>query len=808
MRRRRWPIGAKFIALLLTPIISLVALWVFATSLAAGQAQDILAANTNNDEVIKPGGALVTELQRERRLSVIFLGSTRNDATTLVGQRASTDTTITTFRRSTSSEALRSIETRAARQRIERTLTQLDQLLTIRQTVEQRQLDKAVAFRMYTSIIDSVFRIYPALPGVTDPTISRDSQTLLALGRAREMLSQEDAWVSGIAASGRLAGSEPGQLAGIIGTHRFLLTDAIAELPSERRSGYEEATASEAMTRLRGMENRLLSDARTGAPLPIDLATWQTAYDTVSAQLAQLDYAFAQSVLSRTRPVGVSIMVRLGLAAVLGLIAIAISIGVSVRVWRSLIGRLTKLEHSANALAAQRLPSVVRRLRAGEHLDVSAEAPPFDFGEDEIGQVGQAFNDVQRTAIESAVNEARLRSGVNRVFLNIARRSQTLLHRQLSLLDAMERDTVDPQKLQELFQIDHLATRMRRHAEDLVILAGAAPARGWRTPVVLVDVIRGAISEVEDYARITLQSMPEIGLAGPVVADLTHLLAELLENASAFSPPEMPVFVGAQLVPGGLAIDIEDRGLGMPPHAIDEANERLANPPEFDPANSARLGLFVVATLAARHRISVSLRRSPYGGVTAIALIPPGLIVEAPQPALPAGPSAAPSLGPAKAATATTDLDDTAVLVPAAATVAPPVGALPGDRTSKTQRQTVELTADGLPRRRRQASLAPQLREDPPPTTHSATSLAPAVASAGASPAPAPGAGPDPAPARSPEDARASMSSLRAGTLRGRQEATVAVGTAGSSSTPSPSTSPENASDPASTSSEHNRRQA
>jgi hypothetical protein len=172
-----------------------------------------------------------------------------------------------------------------------------------------------------------------------------------------------------------------------------------------------------------------------------------------------------------------------------------------------------------------------------------------------------------------------------------------------------------------------MTTRMRRHAEDLVVLAGAAPGRGWRVPVPMIDVIRGAVSEVEDYPRVNVSSVETAAVLGRAVADVIHLLAELIENATSFSPPHTRVHVSGQVVPNGYAVEVEDRGLGMTGEAIEEANRRLADPPVFDPANSARLGLFVVAQLGARHGVRVRLRSSPYGGVTAVALIPTELVV-------------------------------------------------------------------------------------------------------------------------------------------------------------------------------------
>ena len=374
------------------------------------------------------------------------------------------------------------------------------------------------------------------------------------------------------------------------------------------------------------------------------------------------------------------------------------------RVARNLLRRVARLRAEALTLALDRLPSVVERIRTGQSVDVATEAPPLAVGADELGQLSEAFTRVQHVAISSAVHEATLREGFNQVFLNIARRSQTLLHRQLALLDAMERRATDPEELEELFRVDHLATRMRRHAEDLVILAGSTPGRGWRSPVAIADVLRAAASEVEEYARINVVVPPNLAVVGRAVNDIVHLLAELLENATLFSPPESQVTLSAQLVPNGFAIEVEDRGLGMAPEAIDEANERLANPPDFDPQHSSRLGLFVVAKLAERQGIRVALRRSPYGGITAVALIPSELVV-----------------APGSTRPDTIEGD----VVPNPISSRPPVAsrimALSGgphrnDATDWPERperrdEAATRTADGLPMRIRQASVARTLPE-------------------------------------------------------------------------------------------------
>ena len=214
------------------------------------------------------------------------------------------------------------------------------------------------------------------------------------------------------------------------------------------------------------------------------------------------------------------------------------------------------------------------------------------------------------------------------MFVNLARRSQVLLHKQLTLLDTMERRTEDTDELADLFRLDHLTTRMRRHAEGLVILSGAAPSRQWRRPVRLMDVVRASVAEVEDYERVEVRRLPRVAVIGPAVSDLTHLVAELLENATLFSPPHTNVHVVGERVANGFALEIHDRGLGMTAEALLDANLRLAETPEFELSDTDRLGLFVVSRLAQRQHVRVSLQPSPYGGTTAVVLIPDALLTD------------------------------------------------------------------------------------------------------------------------------------------------------------------------------------
>jgi signal transduction histidine kinase len=252
----------------------------------------------------------------------------------------------------------------------------------------------------------------------------------------------------------------------------------------------------------------------------------------------------------------------------------------------------------------------------------------------EIAQAERAIISLKHTAAKAADSEVSLRNGLREVFVSMARRNQSLLQRQLRLIDQLEQKASDPAALADLFSLDHLTTRMRRHAESLAILSGAAPGRAWRDPVPVIDVIRGAMAEVEDYKRVTVLTRSEDSLSGPAVADMIHLLAELIENATLFSPSGTRVEVRAGRVANGFAVEIDDRGLGVEPAQLTEINRQLAEPPDFDLANSDRLGLFVGGKLAARHGVRVSLRASPFGGTTAIVLMPGSIVVPGGTPVL------------------------------------------------------------------------------------------------------------------------------------------------------------------------------
>ncbi|MFV2102755.1 nitrate- and nitrite sensing domain-containing protein [Micromonospora sp. LOL_024] len=639
MNTRDWPIRSKLTALVVVPVTALLALWIFATTLTFGPALDLLAARTLLYDLGRPGETVVAELQRERRLSVVQLASpdTGCDPSSggcvlpaLAVQRGRTDAAIAELRRKVDGDKLRDAAGELLEARLDRMIRELDALPVGRGYIDRRDLDRAGAIGLYSGMISSAFHTFAALANLPDRDLNREALALTNLGRSRELLGQTDALLAGALTAGGFADGEHTLLVQGIGNQRFLADAAVADLPDPDRAAYQRLIEQAEFGRLRTMQDELAAADPSARPA-VDPLAWQNSYDTVQRSLRDFELTQADGLADRSVPMAVRILARLAAAGLLGLIAVVLSLVVALRVGRSLAQRLTLVRGTFKD-AEQRLPDVVTRLRRGEQVDVSREVSVADRGADEIGQVAQAFTEVQKVAIRSAMVEVSLRHGLNDVFLNIARRSQGLVHRQLALLDRMERHAEDPDHLAELFRVDHLATRLRRHAEDLVILAGAAPGRGWRSPVSMVDLIRGAISEVESYDRVDITTMQSAGAMGRVVGDSIHLLAELIENATAFSPPGARVEISGEHVADGYALSITDQGLGMNAVAIEEANRRLARSPEFDPAETARLGLFVVARLAARHEIRVRLRPSDGTGLTAVVLIPTELITEEPSP--------------------------------------------------------------------------------------------------------------------------------------------------------------------------------
>ncbi|WFE93827.1 nitrate- and nitrite sensing domain-containing protein [Micromonospora sp. WMMD987] len=712
----------KIVALL----TSLVALWSFAAWVTVRDGFNLLWVQTLNSRVADPGESLLTALQDERRLANAYLGERGQrqlDALTTQWQR--TDQVADDFGTSVGSWQAELATGEDTRRRVDEVLTGLSGLTGVRESVRDAGVNRAEASDAYTAILAAVLRMYGSLGQLDDARIAAESETLVDLYQVRELISQQDALITGVLAAGRMTGDEYARFAQLVGAQRYQTAEAAAELSPADRVRYDQLAGSDAVARFRVLEDRVIQQSRSGTALPTTTEEWQSTVGP--AMQAQVDFAVTvgDALIDRATPVAVGVIVRLVLAAGLGLIAVIASIVVSISTARHLVRQLARLRDAALRLAHERLPGVVDRLGRGEDVDVAREAPPLDFGDDEIGQLGRAFNAVQETAVRTAVEQAELRRNVRAVFLSLARRTQALVHRQLTLLDAMERREHDAEELEDLFRVDHLATRMRRNAENLIVLSGATPGRAWRRNVPMVDVVRGAVAEVEDYTRVDVLPLGPVALAGRAVGDVIHLLAELIENGLSFSPPQTTVEVRGRLVTAGYVIEIEDRGLGLTGEELVAANRRIVDRSELNLADAARLGLYVVSRLTERHGVRVQLKESAYGGTTAVVLIPAELVVPADpspsgalpvvtgRPAVPEPPPAAPDPVSAPAAP------------PVAPAAAPPSGVLsPAGLPTRSRKRRVSQDAlhaptvpTGLPVTRPRPHAPDGPVTDPPPPT-------------------------------------------------------------------------------------------
>jgi signal transduction histidine kinase len=645
MGSRGRSIRLRIYFLVAIPLVAMVGLLAFVVGTTVNNAISVdRVPNLINASGI-PAAKFGVFVETERAAAVVYLFEPT--AANLAAYQAAitaTNKAEPTFTAAMTSPAVVGTESSSGAKQIQVIFAGLKQLPALRSAAQARLISPLAALAAYSQGMAATTKLFLIQ---TDSVVATDqlgpAVGLIATVQAREALSQEYALLAGILAGHRATLADRVAFTNMAAARLANLQDADNLLGPADLAAYNAPKAgSGAMQQdLTNIEQAIAAGTPV-SKLPVTAAQWQATGGTLLTDYFNGGVAVATAILVADHQISHAAWVRVAAVSVVGLLGLLITILVTTLVARGIIRRLGGLERNALQLAEVQLPDVVGRLRRGEDVDVNAEAPPLRTGDDEIGRVGKAFELVRQTAIRSAVEEAKLRKGFNDVFRSLARRSQSLLHRQLTLLDQMERRATDPEALDDLFRLDHLTTRMRRHAEGLVILAGAPPGRAWSSPVRMVDVMRGAIAEVEDYARVSVATRSQAALAGSAVADVIHLLAELIENATTLSPPYTSVRVSGDTVANGFAIEVEDRGLGMSAQRLAELNERLASPPEFNPSDSEQLGLFVVSQLAKRHGIRVTLKASPYGGTAAIVLIPRHLVVteEAFRAGLPGEPAA------------------------------------------------------------------------------------------------------------------------------------------------------------------------
>jgi signal transduction histidine kinase len=538
------------------------------------------------------------------------------------------------------------------RQVAQEALGRTQDLSAIRQAVTTSQAPFTVSQTAYTGVIQDVVNVIgQASAGTSDASVTQDEDALSSVDNMIEAESVAQLYTAQVVQNGGgaselvlLQAQADGlnqALASYTASYSAFQTTSSAELIQSFQgtvSGPDVAQAQAATSAALSDLQQLVAYDQSASSSKPEINTQQlnaevvnqalpvTLGDLRTVQTVAIDQMIqdSQSLLDGSRS-------DLYKNAALILAALIISFFGTAIVARSLVGPLQALRTGALDIAANRLPEIVRRLRDADGVDADTRVEPIPINsDDEIGQVARAFDEVHQQAVRLASEQAMLRANVNSMFVNLSRRSQSLVQRQLRLIDELENSEQDPDQLSNLFKLDHLATRMRRNGENLLVLAGEEPGRKWSQAVRLLDVMRAGASEVEQYERVALRDLPDVNVLGRVVNDLVHLVAELLENATSFSAPETKVSVTANMLnTGGAMLEIEDAGIGMTPEELDDANERLANPPVIDVAISRRMGLYVVGRLATRHGIQVRLRRSAGGGITALVLVPSTLLAGA-----------------------------------------------------------------------------------------------------------------------------------------------------------------------------------
>ena len=627
---RNMQVRTQLMAMLLLPLLTLMVLSIARVDTAvtegrsAGQAGALagFAVQTN---------LLVTQLQQERGQSSDYLGSGRRRGQgALVTQRAAVDRDVTAFREASGQLPLAGVQPRL-RQRLSDALAALDGLEEQRRAIDRRPIAVNEALRFYTAAIDRLLDLNDQIAvGSDNERLLGQVLAFVALSRAKEAVAQEGAFMTQVFWARRFGEGQYAQFAGLIATQQAWFAQFQVNASPEQWASLAATVSDPKVAFAEGLRRDTLAEGST-AGVQVDPVAWWGAMTVKVDLLARVEQRVAADVRATSRSIRASADRQARLYATVLAVVVGLTVALSLLVGRRMVRHLRALRNAALQVADDRLPTVVERLQGATRVeDLDTEMPPLPVASrDEIGEVAGAFDKVHRVAVRVAAEQAALRRSIAEMFINLGRRNQALVDRQLELIDDLERDRTDPDELADLFRLDHLATRMRRNAENLIVLAGADPIRQWNEPVPLVTIARAAVAEVEveDYSRVQVLLPEGLLVLGHVASDLAHLLAELIENAVSFSPPRTRVQISGEHAHSGQIIVVEDGGLGMSDEELAQANQRMADPPQIDFALSQRLGHYVVGRLAQQHGIKVQLRRSWYGGVTAQVLVPQTLLL-------------------------------------------------------------------------------------------------------------------------------------------------------------------------------------
>jgi signal transduction histidine kinase len=526
--------------------------------------------------------------------------------------------------------------------RVAAVVSVITNLRALRSTAQVSQSALAVIADYAAPIGDMVLLNYLIAQGTSDSGLVNDVQTLNSLALVKDQAAQQRALLFNALNQQLFA---DGVQQAVITAQSEELNDLTAfdttATPAEQ-SSYRDTVAGPLVNRAQDIETYILSvgslDIGAGA-LDISAtaapAQWYSAMSGTVDDMQQVERGIAGSIVARARSLQQGAERSALITAVLTALILLLVLIAALAVARSLVRPLRRLKQAALNIATVELPERVRQLGEATDPAASLEPAPIDVvSADEIGQVARAFDQVHSEAVRLAGNEAMLRTSFNAMFVNLSRRSQLLIERLVRLIDTLEQSEEDPDRLSNLFAMDHLVTRMRRNSENLLLLAGHEGARKRREPVSLSDVARAAISEIEQYSRVTVMMQPGIAVSGPAVSDIVHLLAEVIENATVFSARHTPVQVSARELPtGGVLIEVSDSGVGIPDARLAEINYRLDNPPVIDVSVSRHMGLFAVGRLAERHGVRVRLQARPPHGLTSMIWLPDGVTERQARPA-------------------------------------------------------------------------------------------------------------------------------------------------------------------------------
>ncbi|THA24326.1 HAMP domain-containing protein [Streptomyces sp. RKND-216] len=627
---RNWRISTRLVSLLALPVVA-------ATTLGALRIEDSLSNVDQLEnmrlltEMTEHATELAAALQEERDKAAGPLISTGNEKDdSVVSTREATDRARAAFRAASGDINPDDRVLAGVQATVYDISRQLQDLKSIRENAYENSKYTSQTVDRYSRLIDSLLSLSQDMAQATsNPDMIQSTRALASFSSAKEYASIQRAIISaGLAHKGGPELSENDRL------YAKSAMEAEASSLGSFRAVYGPQASEDLLEPLDGgivnisaantYRDRVLSSDDGIAQEDRSYLDWYDQDSTKIYEMEKIEESLLNDMEQEARTLRSESQRNAIINGALILLVLGISLVGAFVVARSMVRSLRRLQDTAQDVARKRLPELVKQMSEAEPQDVDTSVESVGVhSRDEIGRVAAAFDDVHREAVRLAGEQALLRGNVNAMFTNLSRRSQGLIQRQLSLISELESREADPDQLSSLFKLDHLATRMRRNGENLLVLAGEEPGRRWTRPVPLVDVLRAAASEVEQYERIELNSVPSTEVAGRVVNDLVHLLAELLENATSFSSPQTKVKVTGHALPDGrVLVEIHDTGIGLSPEDLSSINERLANPPTVDVSVSRRMGLFVVGRLSLRHGIRIQLRPSDSGGTTALVMLP------------------------------------------------------------------------------------------------------------------------------------------------------------------------------------------